>query len=143
MHCFDSGIILCKLLIMNSSVDVWSKYNSFWTQNESPSGSFWEEWKEWISWQSSLLRFGALVRSRETFGGFCICMSGCTWNKVIAVSCSCILPDILFLSALSKLSIAANVKQSLSKWLSKGTWHSELCKTVYFARSFFSSFIAL
>ena len=80
--------MLCELLIMNSyfsnsSLDVWSKYNSFWTWNVSLSRGFWEEWKEWIVWQSSLLRFGALVRSRESFGGFFICLSGCTWNKVI------------------------------------------------------------
>ena len=41
----DSGIILWELLIMNShfsnsSLDVWSKYNSFWTRNESLSGRF-------------------------------------------------------------------------------------------------------
>ena len=116
MLSFDWSNILWELLIMNSCfsnsfLDVCSKYNSFWTRNDSLSGSFWEEWKKWIFWQNIVLRFGALVRSRESFGGFCICLSGCTWNKVIAVSWACILPDKLFWSALSKLSIAAKVKQ--------------------------------
>ena len=133
MLSFDSGIILCELLIMNSYFSnsflyVWSKYNSFWTWKDSLSRSFWEEWKEWIFWQSSLLRFGALIRSRESFGGFCICLPHCAWNKVTAVSWACILPDKLFLIALSKLSIAANVKQFLSKWL------VEVLDTLNFAR---------
>ena len=107
----------------NSSLDVWSKYNSFWTSNESLSGSFWEEWKDWISWKSSLLRFRALVRSRVSFESFYIWLSSCTWNKVIAVSWACILPDKLFLSEFVKLFIAANLKQLFPKWLGRGTWY--------------------
>ena len=114
--------MLCELLIMNSyfsnsSLDVWSKYNSFWTWNVSLSRGFWEEWKEWIVWQSSLLRFGALVRSRESFRGFFICLSGCTWNKVFQIN---------YFYQHCQLYIAANVKHFLSKWRGRGNWHSKL-----------------
>ena len=110
------GSCWMNLHFSNSALDVWSKYNSFWTWNKSlrrRMEAFWEEWKEWISWQGGLLRFAALVWSRELDVLYMV-----VWlylNKVMAALGACILADKLFLSGLLNLLIAANLKQFLSK----------------------------